>query len=150
MLRGHTFFDIKHLQIAWVANAASSHGGRVRKRQRISASVEIFQVSAKKNLFHTCNAIIFTCVEPSPRWTVLQHHASGYCTSRTQAKCFTASIDLFDCTDFHSLGLYTTEARLPILHSFILLRNCKKFASTWNLLNGRTSWLIIKCTQPVT
>jgi hypothetical protein len=45
MLRVHIFFDIKHLQIAWVANAASSHGGRVPKRRRISASVEIYQVS---------------------------------------------------------------------------------------------------------
>jgi len=50
MFRVHTFFDIRHLQIAWVANAASSHGGRVSKRPRISASVEILQVSAKKSL----------------------------------------------------------------------------------------------------
>jgi hypothetical protein len=48
MLRVNTFFDIKHLQIARVANVVSSHGGRVRKRLRISASVENFQVSAKK------------------------------------------------------------------------------------------------------
>lgn len=49
MLGVYTFFDIKHLQIAWVANAVSSHGGRVRKRLHISASVEIFQNSAKKS-----------------------------------------------------------------------------------------------------
>lgn len=48
MLRVHTFFDIKHLQIAWVANAA--YGGRVRKRPRISASVEIYQVSERKKI----------------------------------------------------------------------------------------------------
>jgi len=89
MLRGHTFFDIKHLQIAWVANAASFHGGRVRKRPCISVSIEIFQVSAKKKyLSHACNAIIFTRVEPIPHWRVLQYHASGYRTSQTQAKCF--------------------------------------------------------------
>lgn len=42
MLRVHTFFDIKLLQIAWVANVVSSHGGRFRKRPCISASVEFF------------------------------------------------------------------------------------------------------------
>jgi UDP-N-acetylmuramyl pentapeptide synthase len=61
MLRIHTFFDIKHLQVAWITNAASSHGGRVRKRPLISAApVEIFQVSGKKILNHTSKAIIFT------------------------------------------------------------------------------------------
>ena len=57
MLRVHTFLDITHLEIAWVANAANSYGGRVSKRPRISASVENVQVSGGGNS-HTCNAII--------------------------------------------------------------------------------------------
>lgn len=65
-----------------------------------------------------------------------QSHTEEYCSimrvvtvlPKHKQNVFTVSIDLFDYPDFHSLGLYTTEVRLTILRSFILLRNCKKFA----------------------